>query len=104
LAQGEETTSNDIFQLAINKGGTVRGNYYNAISDSTQPVSGGLDKQTQRLAWTIGERKDPVYKAGLYNLTQEQTTLLVHFGKDRTEQYKLFRIEQPSDQGAGQPE
>ena len=40
-----------------------------------------------------------MYETGLYNLTQEQTTLLVHFGKDRTEQYKLFRIEQPADGG-----
>jgi hypothetical protein len=33
-------------------------------------------------------------------VTQEQTTLLVHFSKDRTGQYKLFRIEQPTDQVA----
>ena len=33
-------------------------------------------------------------------LTEEQTTLLVHFDKDHTEQFKLFRIEQPADGGA----
>ncbi len=98
MAQGDETSSNDIFQLAINKAGTVRGTYYNAISDSTQPVAGSLDAKPQRLAWTIGEKKEPVYQTGLYNLTQEQTTLLAHFGKDRTEQFQLFRIEQPKDQ------
>jgi hypothetical protein len=102
LAQGDETTSNDIFQLAINKGGTVRGNYYNAISDSTQPVTGSIDAKTQRVAWTIGDRKEPVYETGLYNLTQDQTTLLAHFGSDRTEQFKLFRIQQPSGQGTDQ--
>ena len=103
MAQGDETTSDDIFQLAINKGGIVRGNYYNAISDSTQPVTGSFDSKTQRLAWTIGEKKEPVYETGLYNLTQEETTLLAHFGKERTEQFKLFRIEQPSDKGGEQP-
>jgi hypothetical protein len=102
LVQGDATTSSDIFQLAINKDGTVRGNYYSAITDSTQQVSGALDNTSQRLAWTIGDRKTPVYETGLYNLTQDQTTLLVHFDKDRTEQYKLFRIEQTSDQ-ATQP-
>jgi hypothetical protein len=100
MTQGDEKTSNDIFQLAINKAGMIRGNYYNAVSDSSQMISGSLDKTSQRLAWTIGDRKEPVYETGLYNLTQDQTTLLVHFTEQRTEQYKLFRIEQPSDQSA----
>jgi hypothetical protein len=103
LVKGDETTSNDIFQLALNKDGILRGNYYNAVSDSVTPVSGALDKKSQRVAWTIGDKKEPVYEAGLYNLTLDQTTILVHFGKDRTEQYKLFRIEQPQDGQPAQP-
>jgi hypothetical protein len=99
MVQGDETTSNDIFQLAINSAGLVRGNYYNAVADSTVPVTGSVDKQSQRVAWTIGDKKEPVYETGLYNLTQEQTGMLVHFSADRTEQYKLFRIEQPADGG-----
>ncbi|WP_435015908.1 hypothetical protein TA3x_003465 [Tundrisphaera sp. TA3] len=97
MVQGDETTSNDIFQLAINKAGAVRGNYYNAVSDSTTPLTGGLDKATQRIAWTIGDRKDPVYETGLYNLTQDQTTILAHQLDGKTAQYKLFRI--PSQDG-----
>jgi hypothetical protein len=97
MVQGDETSSNDIFQLAMNKDGIVRGNYYNAISDSTTPVTGSLDKKSQRVAWTIGDKKYPVYEAGLYNLTQEQTTMLVHQDKDQTAQYRLFRIEQPKE-------
>jgi hypothetical protein len=102
MVKGEETTSNDIFQLAVDKGGVVRGNYYNAVSDNATPVSGSLDKASQRVAWTIGDKKYPVYEAGLYNLTQDQTTMLVHFDKDRTEQYRLFRIP-PEDQAAAPP-
>ena len=103
MAQGDETTSNDIFQLALNPAGLVRGNYYNAFTDTNNPLSGSLDKTSQRIAWTIGDRANPVYETGLYNLTQEQTTLLVHFGADRTEQFKLFRIPQPGDPGAAPP-
>jgi hypothetical protein len=95
MVQGDETTSNDIFQLAINKDGVVRGNYYNAVNDTTTPVSGSLDKKSQRIAWTIGDQKSPVYETGLYNLSQPDTTMLAHYAKDRTEQYRLFRIEQP---------
>jgi hypothetical protein len=94
---GDETTSDNLFQLAINKDGVVRGNYYNALTDSTQPVYGSLDKTTQRVAWSVGENKTKVFECGLYNLTQDQTTILVHTGKDKTDQYRLFRIEQPKE-------
>ena len=97
MVKGDETTSNDIFQIAMDKNGVIRGNYYNAVADSVTPVVGSLDKTSQRVAWTIGDKKFPVYEAGLYNLTQADTTMLVHFDKDRTEQYRLFRIEQPKE-------
>ena len=32
MVQGERTDSNDLFQLAVNKAGTIRGNFYNALS------------------------------------------------------------------------
>ena len=101
MTKGDETSSNDIFQFAVNKDGVVRGNYYNALSDNTTPLYGSLDKKTQRLAWTIGDKKTPVFESGLYNLTQDQTTLLAHFGPDRTEQYNLFRIEQQQEDKSG---
>jgi hypothetical protein len=97
MVKGDETTSNDIFQLALNKDGIVRGNYYNATTDVTTPVKGSLDKTSQRVAWTIGDKKDTVFEADLYNMTQNETTMLVHFGKDKTEQRSLFRIEQQQD-------
>jgi hypothetical protein len=104
MTKGDETTSNDIFQLAMNRDGVLRGNYYNALADAVTPVTGSLSKKTQRVAWTIGDKAFPVYEAGLYNLTQDQTTMLVHLDKDKTEQYRLFRIEQPQDgQPAGTP-
>src|SRR5713101_8206287 len=86
-----------VFQMAINKDGIVRGNYYNATTDATTPVKGSLDKKSQRVAWTIGDKKDTVYEVGLYNLTKDETTMLIHFGKDKTEQRTLFRIEQPKE-------
>jgi hypothetical protein len=102
MIQGDETTSNDIFQLALDQNGVLRGNYYNASSDSTTPVSGSLDKQSQRVAWRLDGKRSPVYETGLYNLTQDETMMLVHYNKDRTEQYKLFRVEQQQDDSAGQ--
>jgi hypothetical protein len=98
MVEGDQTQSNDLFQLAINKDGVLRGNYYNAVTDAATPVSGSLDKQSQRVAWAIDGQKDTVYETGLYNLTQDESTMLVHFGKGRTEQYKLFKVEQDAQE------
>ena len=97
MIQGDEKTSNHIFQLAVNKQGIMRGNYYDAVTDSTSPVFGSVDKKTQRAAWTVGDRKSPVYEAGVANLTKEETTMLVHYGAERTSQFSLVRL-QESDQ------
>jgi len=97
MAKGDESNSADIFQLALNKEGVLRGNYYNAVSDTTQKVAGSLDKKTQRVAWCIADNPHTVFEAGLYNLTMDQTTMLVHYGKTRTEQFRLFRVQQPNN-------
>jgi hypothetical protein len=58
-------------------------------------VYGSIDKKTQRAAWTIGKKKDRVFEAGVYNLTQEQCSCLVHIGTQKTDQMMLVRMEQP---------
>ncbi len=98
MVKGEETEANQIFQLAINKNGVLRGNYYDALSDTTLPVFGSVDKKTQRAAWTVGDRKETVYETGVANLTEDETTMLVHFGKDRTQQWTLIRLEEQPEQ------
>jgi hypothetical protein len=101
LVQGQEEIAQNLFQLAINKAGVVRGNYYDALADNNLKVFGSLDRKTQRVCWSIGEKKDIVYEAGLNNLTKDETTVLVHYGKDRTRQMMLVRIEQPKDDTKG---
>jgi hypothetical protein len=97
LVQGDEKEANDIFQIAVNKEGVIRGNYYNALTDTTVPVSGSVDKRTQRAAWVVGEKKDTVYETGVGNLAQPETSILVHIGKDRTQQWTFVRLEAPSE-------
>src|SRR5262245_12160493 len=97
LVQGDQKSSNDIFQLAINKEGIIRGNYYDGIMDTTTEVYGSVDKTTQRAAWTIGKKKDRVFEAGIYNLTQPQCPCLLHIGDQHTDQLLLVRMEQPKN-------
>jgi hypothetical protein len=96
LVPGDQKTSNNLFQLAVDKAGIIRGNYYDGVMDTTTPVYGSVDKKTQRAAWTIGKTKDRVFEAGLYNLTQPEAPVLVHFGADKTQQWLLVRVEQPA--------
>jgi uncharacterized protein (TIGR03000 family) len=100
LVQGDEKTSNTIFQLAVNDAGVIRGTYYDGLTDTTKPVYGSVDKKTQRAAWTIGKDNHTVFDTGFYNLTKDETPVLVHTGKDRTQQWMLVRMAKPDDAGA----
>jgi hypothetical protein len=97
MIQGEQVIGTDLFQLAVNKSGVIRGNYFNALSGTTLTVYGSVDKKTGRAAWTVGDRKEPVFEAGFANLTRSETTMLVHFGTERTQQWTLVRIDPSAD-------
>ena len=99
VGEGEEKSTN-IFQLAINKEGVISGEYYNALTDTTEPVYGSVDAKTQRAAWTVATRKFPVYEAGIANLTKDETTMLVHFGEGKSQQLTLVRVEKPEGEGS----
>jgi uncharacterized protein (TIGR03000 family) len=98
LVQGEQSDTSAVFQLALNKAGVIRGNYYNALTDTNYEVHGTVDQKTQRAAWTVGNNKTTVYDTGLDNLTKEQAPILIHFGKDRTEEWLLVRIKEKDSQ------
>lgn len=96
-----ETKSTNIFQLVVNKDGVMRGEYYNALTDETSPVYGSVDKKTLRAAWTVSDRKTPVYEAGIVNLTKSETTMLAHYSTGKSQQFTLIRIEQPETESIG---
>jgi hypothetical protein len=103
LVQGDQSDTNVMFQLAVNKSGTIAGNYYSALTGTTAQVHGSVDKQTQRAAWTVGDNTTTVYDTGITNLTKDQAPVLIHIGKDKTQQWLLVRLQQNTDQqGAAQ--
>jgi len=97
MVQGSQTDPTMIFQLAINHQGVIRGNFFNTMTETTVPVHGAVDKKTQRAAWTIGDNKNTVFDTGLYNLTKDQAPTLVHFGKDRTQEWLMVRLTGKAD-------
>jgi hypothetical protein len=95
LLQGDEEQPQRVFQLSVDRTGVVRGNCYDTVTDGTTEVFGSVDPRTQRVAWSVGARKAVVFETGLSNLTQDQTTVLVHYGPERTEQMALVRLPEP---------
>jgi hypothetical protein len=88
-----------VVQLAVDKDGIISGTMYNQDTKQTYPIQGRVDKETQRVAFTIGDAKDVVFETGIYNLTQQETPILAH-GDGREETYLLLRLEPPKDEGA----
>ena len=95
LTQGDQTNSTMLFQLAVNKKGAVRGNYYNALTKECKTISGAVDKKNMRLAFEVDGNKTVVYDTGLANLMRPQSPILVHFSKTNTEQWNMVRLNAP---------
>jgi hypothetical protein len=85
--------------LAVNKQGVIRGNYTDNVTNTNQTVQGSVDKQSQRLAFTVGKNTMNIAETGLYNLTKDEAPCLIHFGNDRTEQWLLVRLQKPETAG-----
>lgn len=102
MTHGDQSKTNLVLQLAVNKQGILRGNYTDtALANDSRPVHGSVDKKTQRAAWTIGKNTDNVIETGIYNLTKDEAPVLVHFGKDRTEQWVLVRLKKDGSEAKG---
>jgi hypothetical protein len=91
----DESNPSRVLQLALSKQGLISGTVFNRNSGNTYTVQGRVDKDTQRVAFTIGDQKDTVFETGLFNLTQQEANLLVHFGPTQTQNYLIARLPPP---------
>jgi hypothetical protein len=101
LAQEEKGDAYLFFQISIDKNGVVTGAYQNVLSGEKSPISGQVDKKTQRVAWKIGSN-NTVLETSLQNLTQDVASCLIHFGADVTQTWLLVRLKQPEMPSAPQ--
>lgn len=100
LSTNGQSDPSQLFQLAVNKQGIIRGNYYNASNDQTKQVSGAADKKNMRVCWIVAGNKNVVYDTGLGNLFGAAGPVLVHYGKSALRQYVLVRLKNPNMQMA----
>ena len=96
ITQEGVSSSSMYLQLAVSKDGIIAGTFYNEATGATHPVEGMIDQETQRAAWRCsdGENPDVVMETGIYNLTQDQAEVLVHFGPDVTQTWTLVRLDE----------
>jgi hypothetical protein len=100
----DETNPPRVAQLAYdNKQGLISGTIFNRDSNNLYTLQGKVDPQTQRVAFTVGKDPNVVMETGLYNLTQNETPVLVHFGANKTATYLFTRLEEPESQGSQGP-
>ncbi|WP_459558055.1 protocadherin [Lacunimicrobium album] len=97
LSAVDQPSANISVQLAVNHDGVIRGNYTDTTTNKTSVVQGSVDKQTQRAAFTVGDDQSTVYETGVYNLTKDEAPVLIHYGKDGTQQAMLVRLKKSDD-------
>jgi hypothetical protein len=92
-----DKSSKMLFQLAVNKEGTIRGNYFDPPAKNMQLIQGAVDKDTERAAWVVADRKNIVFDCVLSNLTKSETPVLAHMGEGKPERWVLIRLNQPTE-------
>ncbi|MBA2727861.1 MAG: hypothetical protein H0U49_06790 [Parachlamydiaceae bacterium] len=83
----------EYISLAISKNGAITGAYAKVGENIPLQIEGAIDDKTQRVAWKFIGQDWPVMETGLYNLTKDESTLLIHSSPDRSEARLLVRLE-----------
>lgn len=99
ISAEEATDTGLLIQLAVSKEGIIAGTFYNETTNTSRPIEGTVDRETQRAAWKFSDDKneDVVMETVIHNLTENESTALVHFGADKQESWTMVRIEEPTE-------
>lgn len=82
-------------QLAINRSGEIAGVLYNSATDAAQDLIGMVDSTSQKAYWSMANRTgSPIASTGIYNLTEDKTTINVHFADGSDQIWTLVRLQQ----------
>ncbi|MCR9120227.1 MAG: protocadherin, partial [bacterium] len=98
VAEPGQTKTDKIVQLALSREGAIRGNYQDMLTDKVTPVTGAVDKKTQRVALRLQGNDSLVVEVGLYNLTNDEVPALVHKSSDQQTPITLIRLKNPEDE------
>lgn len=97
ISEADQTNTDKVIQLAINREGVVRGNYQDMLTEQVIPVSGSVDKESKRVALKFENNDSLIVEIGMYNLTNDEVPALVHFDASRREPRTLIRLHNPEE-------
>jgi hypothetical protein len=93
--EGSAEDSTLFLQLAISKDGVIAGTFQNTATDKSFEVEGTIDDKSQRAAWGPVGESWPIMETGIYNLTENEAGALVHFEDGQTQQWSMYRVDEP---------
>lgn len=98
VVQDAAKEGNLALQLAVSKEGIISGTVFNETNKSTHALEGSVDKKTQRAAWSFIEGEGPkvIMETGIFNLSKDETNVLVHLGPKDTKIWTLVRLDKPA--------
>lgn len=94
LLREGQTDANAVVQLAVSQQGSIKGSYYDLLTDSGHTLHGSIDKRTQLVAFSIGANQAAVWETSLNSLTAQQAPVTVYFANGRSQKWALVRMEQ----------
>jgi hypothetical protein len=97
MAPQDQSNTSVMLQMAITKEGIVRGSYFDLATNKEQTIRGAIDKQTQLVAFTIGDDKT-VYETGLATLTTDGGDVSKFDPDSNLGRYTLERMADPDKQ------
>jgi hypothetical protein len=105
LTQGNQASGPEptiFMQLAISKEGIIAGTLQNTATGNATEVEGTIDEKSQRAAWGVVGKDWPIMETGIFNLTDDDATALLHFEDGQTQQWLMVRLEEPQKTGQDQ--
>lgn len=85
--------SHNYQQLAVDKTGTIKGNFYDTISGTVQPITGAVDRTTLVASWTVGANGSRFTAPCRAFTTQPRTVSMSSDGQPRD--LELMPVQRP---------
>lgn len=80
-------------QLAVDRKGTIKGNFYDTLSGTIQPITGTVDRTTLVASWTVGANGSR-FTAPMRSFTGQPRTASVSTG-GQTRDLQLMPVQRP---------
>ncbi|QDU61365.1 hypothetical protein Pan216_22210 [Planctomycetes bacterium Pan216] len=96
LVPAGEAEATRMVQLTTDPEGTIRGTYFDVLTQNKGSLSGQIDKSTRAVSWTLGENGKVTFNTTLDDLTKPESKVSVDYpnGKKSTWQMVMMQEQQ----------